>query len=144
MSDFHASDSRASDARTRILSRLRAAAPSAVPNLPEWSPPSYEPARRLERFRTMFEAMRAEVHDVDADTWPQRLRTLLDNRGVRSVLHGAGSAIGNQLAAAWADDPQAPRLIAYDRAVEEMKHGLVHEYDAAVTMASSGIAETGS
>src|SRR4051812_18902845 len=124
MSDFHASDSRASDARTRILSRLRAAAPSAVPDLPEWTPPSYEPTRRLERFRTMFEAMKAEVHDVDATTWPQRLRTLLANRGVRSLLHGNNSPVGTQLASAWSGDPQAPRLVAYDRAVEEFKDDL--------------------
>jgi L-lactate dehydrogenase complex protein LldG len=144
MSDFHASDSRASDARTRILSRLRAAAPSAVPDLPEWTPPSYEPAWRLERFRTMFEAMKAEVHDVDAATWPQRLRTLLDNRGVRSVLHGDGSSVGTQLASAWSGDPQAPRLVAYGKAAEEFKDDLVHGIDAGITWASAGIAETGS
>ena len=96
------------DARTRILSRLRAAPPSPMPDLPDWTPPVYEPAARLERFRAMFEAMKAEVHDVDAATWPQRLRTLLDNRGVRSVLHGDGSPVGTQLAAAWSGDPQAP------------------------------------
>jgi L-lactate dehydrogenase complex protein LldG len=99
---------------------------------------------RLERFRTMFEAMKAEVHDVDAATWPQRLRSLLDNRGVRSVLHGDGSPVGIQLAAAWSDDPQAPRLVAYDKAVEDFKDDLVHRIDAGITWASAGIAETGS
>ena len=132
------------DARTRILSRLRAAPPSPVPNLPEWTPPAFESAERLERFRAMFEAMKAEVHDVDAATWPQRLRTLLDNRGVRSVLHGDGSPVGTQLAAAWSGDAQAPRLVAYDRAVEDFKDDLVQRIDAGVTWASAGIAETGS
>src|SRR4051812_20542959 len=66
-----------SDARTRILSRLRAAPPSPVPDLPEWTPLAFDPSGQLERFRAMFEAMKAEVHDVDAETWPQRLRTLL-------------------------------------------------------------------
>jgi L-lactate dehydrogenase complex protein LldG len=134
-----------SDARTRILSRLRAAPPSPVPDLPEWTPPVFEPiVGRLERFRAMFEAMKAEVHAVDAATWPQRLRTLLDNRGIRSVLHGDGSPVGKQLAAAWGDDPQAPRLVAYDRAVEDLKDDLVHRIDAGITWASAGIAETGS
>jgi L-lactate dehydrogenase complex protein LldG len=133
-----------SDARTRILSRLRAAPPSPVPDLPEWTPPVFEPAGRLPRFRAMLEAMKAEVHDVDAATWPQRLRTLLDNRGVRSVLHGDASPVGTQLAAAWSGDPQAPRLIAYDRAVEDFKDDLVQRIDAGITWASAGIAETGS
>jgi L-lactate dehydrogenase complex protein LldG len=133
-----------SDARTRILSRLRAAPPSPVPDLPEWTPPAFGPVERLERFRAMFEAMKAEVHDVDATTWPQHLRTLLDNRGVRSVIHGDGSPVGTQLAAAWGDDPHAPRLVAYDRAVEEFKDDLVHRIDAGITWASAGIAETGS
>jgi L-lactate dehydrogenase complex protein LldG len=133
-----------SDARTHILSRLRAAPPSPVPDLPDWTPPVFEPAGRLDRFRAMFEAMKAEVHDVDAATWPHRLRTLLDNRGVRSVLHGDGSPVGTQLAAAWSGDPQAPRLIAYDRAVEDSKDDLVHRIDAGITWASAGIAETGS
>ena len=133
-----------SDARTRILSRLHAAPPSPVPDLPEWTPPVFEPAGRLERFRAMFEAMKAEVHDVDAATWPQRLRTLLDNRGVRSVLHGDGSPVGAQLAAAWSGDAEAPRLVAYDRAVEKFKDDLVHRIDAGITWASAGIAETGS
>jgi L-lactate dehydrogenase complex protein LldG len=81
---------------------------------------------------------------VDAATWPQRLRTLLDNRGVRSVLHGDGSPVGTQLAAAWSGDAQAPRLVAYDRAVEDFKDDLVHRIDAGITWASAGIAETGS
>jgi L-lactate dehydrogenase complex protein LldG len=115
-----------------------------VPDLPDWTPPVFEPAGRLDRFRAMFEAMKAEVHDVDAATWPHRLRTLLDNRGVRSVLHGDGSPVGTQLAAAWSGDPQAPRLIAYDRAVEDFKDDLVHRVDAGITWASAGIAETGS
>jgi L-lactate dehydrogenase complex protein LldG len=133
-----------SDARTRILSRLRAAPPSPVPDLPEWNPPVFDPAGRLPRFRAMFEAMKAEVHDVDAATWPYRLRTLLDNRGVRSVLHGDGSPVGAQLAAAWSGDAEAPRLVAYDKAVEDFKDDLVHRIDAGITWASAGIAETGS
>jgi L-lactate dehydrogenase complex protein LldG len=132
------------DARTRILSRLRAAPPSPSPDLPDWAAPVYEPAARLDRFRAMFEAMKAEVHDVDAATWPQRLRTLLDNRGVRTLLHGDGSPVATQLAAAWSGDDQAPALVAYDRAVEDLKDDLVHRIDAGITWASAGIAETGS
>jgi L-lactate dehydrogenase complex protein LldG len=115
-----------------------------MPDLPEWTPPVFGSPARLERFRAMFEAMKAEVHDVDATTWPQRLRTLLDDRGVRSVLHGEGSPVGTQLAAAWSGDSQAPRLVPYDRAVEEFKDELVHRIDAGITWASAGIAETGS
>ena len=132
------------DARTRILSRLRTAPPSPVPDLPEWNPPVFEQDARLDRFRAMFEAMKAEVHDVDSATWPARLRTLLGNRGVRVLLHGDGSPVATQLSAAWSGDEQAPELVAYDRAVEEFKDDLVHRIDAGITWASAGIAETGS
>ncbi|EWY36633.1 hypothetical protein N825_09940 [Skermanella stibiiresistens SB22] len=132
-----------SDARARILSRLRAAPPSPVPDLPEWRAPRFEASARLEKFRAMFESMKAEVHEVEAADWPLRLRTLLANRGVRAVVHGDGSATGGQLATAWAADPEAPRLVPYDRAIEAWKGELVHGIDAGVTFAIGGIAETG-
>lgn len=132
-----------SAARARILSRLRAAPPAPAPALPDWQAPRFGASARLDRFRTMLEAMKAEVHEVDAADWPSRLRTLLDNRGVRAVVHGDGSDAARQLAEAWSTDPQAPRLVAYDRAVEHWKGELVRGVDAGVTRAIGGIAETG-
>ncbi|WP_029006703.1 LutC/YkgG family protein [Azospirillum halopraeferens] len=132
------------DARTAILARLRAAPRGAAPELPPWTPPVYAPEDRLTRFRTMMEAWRGEVHEVDSATWPDRLRSILHNKGVRTVLHAPATEHGRRLAGAWAGQAEAPRLLAYDRPVEAMKDDLVHEADAAVTGTLGGIAETGS
>lgn len=130
------------EARARLLARLRAAPPKAAPELPDWQPPRFG-AERLDRFRRLLEAAHAEVYEVAPAAWPQRLRTLLANRGVRSLLYAPDTEAGRQLAEAWNGDGQAPRLIAYDRPVEEIKDRLVHEADAALTMTAGGIAETG-
>ncbi|MGQ9371787.1 LutC/YkgG family protein [Azospirillum sp. ST 5-10] len=131
------------DARSAILARLRAAPAAAAPELPAWQPPSFGDERAA-RFRTMMEAWRGEVHDVDAATWPARLRTILHNKGVRRVLHAPATDAGRELAEAWAGQAEAPRLVAYDRTVEAMKDTLVHEVDAAVTGTLGAVAETGS
>lgn len=129
-----------SDARANILARLRAAPPKAAPALPTWTPPAFEPDQRVARFCQLLEAFHAEVHQVGAD-WPERLRTILANRGVDSMLFAPATEAGRKLAQAWGED--APKLVAYDRAVEELKPTLVHGVDAGFTTTLGGIAETG-
>lgn len=129
-------------ARSRIMARLRAAPRTDAPARPAWTPPTYAPEERAARFAQVIEAFHAEVHEVTAGDWPERLRTVLSNRGVKSVLYAPAIPTGQQLAAAWTDT-EAPALVAYDRPVEEMKPVLVHGVDAAVTTTLGAIAETG-
>ncbi|MBX9635762.1 MAG: lactate utilization protein [Magnetospirillum sp.] len=127
--------------RARIMGRLKAAPRTNPPELPAWSPPSYLPDERVSRFAALMEALHAEVYDVTAADWPERLRTILANRGIDRVMYAPATQAGRQLAASWTQD--APALVAYDRPVEELKDVLVSGVDAAVTTTLGGIAETG-
>ncbi len=132
------------DARTRILARLRAAPPSPSPERPAWTPPSFPPAERLSRFTALLQAAHAEVHSVPEAEWPARLAALLACKAVTSVLYAPATAAGQALAADWRERAGTPRLVAYDRPVEEIKELLVSGIDAAVTTSRGGVAETGS
>jgi L-lactate dehydrogenase complex protein LldG len=130
------------NARDRILTRLRSGGLGAIPPRPEWQPPAYGAARK-DRFKAMLEASHADVHEVDDDTWPQRLQAILANKGVARMLYAPTTEAGAKLADAWAGGA-APQLVPYDQTVEHMKPVLVHEVDAALTTAKGGIAQTGS
>ena len=130
------------DARSAILSRLGGAPRRDLPDLPEWSPPAYGDGR-LANFTRMLEASKAEIHEVTAADWPERLLGILGNRGIRSVLYAPQTEIGRRLSAAWPGRDGAPALVAYDQAVEQLKAVLVHDVDAGITSTKGGIAETG-
>lgn len=138
MSDIKAASNAA---RSRIMARLKAAPVSAAPELPAWAPPSYLPDERVARFTALMESLHSEVYEVTATDWPERLRTILSNRGVNRVMYAPATQAGRQLAECWTDN--APALVAYDRPVEELKDTLVSGVDAAVTTTLGGIAETG-
>jgi L-lactate dehydrogenase complex protein LldG len=128
--------------RDRILARLKAGPrKEAAPRAP-WTPPAYDAAERKARFKSMLEASHADVHEVTADNWPERLRAILGNKAVKTMVYAPGTEAGRRLAESWgADDP---RLLPYDRGVEEFKDTLVHGADAGFTTARGGIAQTGS
>ncbi|MBI3445320.1 MAG: lactate utilization protein [Magnetospirillum sp.] len=128
--------------RERILNRLKAAPRRVLPERPDWTPPVYDKAGRKAKFKSMLEASHADVHEVTRADWPERLKTILANKGVGTMLFAPTSDAGRQLAEGWAG--QGPALIAYDRGIEEMKEVLVHKADAALTTARGGIAQTGS
>jgi L-lactate dehydrogenase complex protein LldG len=130
------------DARTRILGRLKSAPRRPLPERPDWAPPAYGD-ERMARFRAMLEAAHADVHEVSATEWPERLRAILAGKGVGTVLFAPTTRTGRRLAEGWSSG-EAPRLIAYDQSIEAMKEVLVHEAEAAITTARGGIAQTGS
>lgn len=128
--------------RERILARLKAAPKSAAPLRPDWTPPAYDASARKAKFKAMLEASHADVHEVTAADWPQRLKTILANKGVGNMVYAPATPAGRQLAEAWGGD--GPDLLAYDRPVEAFKEVLVSKADAALTTARGGIAQTGS
>ncbi|RAU21978.1 lactate utilization protein [Paramagnetospirillum kuznetsovii] len=131
-----------SSAKDRIMARLKGAPKRPASALPDWTPPAFGD-QRMARFRAMLEAAHADVHEVPAAEWPERLRVILADKGVGSVLFAPKTATGARLAQAWSAG-ESPKLVAYDRSVEDIKDQLVHEVDAAVTLARGGIAQTGS
>jgi L-lactate dehydrogenase complex protein LldG len=128
--------------KERILSRLKAAPKAAAPARPDWTPPSYDPAERKAKFKTMLEASHADVHEVTATDWPERLKTILANKGVECMVYAPTTEAGRQLAMSWGTG--GPELVAYDRSVEAFKDVLVSKADAGLTTAKGGIAQTGS
>lgn len=134
------------NARARILSRLRAAPPSAAPDRPDWQPPRFGD-QRMARFRTMLESWRAEVHDTTAAAWPDTLAGILAaklaGKNTRTVVYAPGTATGKTLADAWAGRQDAPALVPYTEPVERLKAVLVQQADVGVTGTVAGIAETG-
>lgn len=128
-------------ARANILGRLRAAPRTNAPALPAWQAPTYADAERVERFCDLLRNLHAEVYDVTLADWPYRLRTILEERGLGSVMFAPATEAGRRLTSAWGDI--GPKLVPYDRPVEALKDTLVHGVDAGFTTTLGGIAETG-
>jgi len=137
-----------SDARARILGRLRAAAPATTPTVvptPSLSPAAI-PANHadlLQSFRERLEAVRAEVHVSDAEGWPALVQRLARERGVARLLFGADGPLADALRRQFADDGP-PALVPYADPIEAWKEELFYGIDAGITSSLGGIADTGS
>ncbi len=135
-----------SEARERILARLRQTRSGAL--VADHEPPVLPEVRiagpeRIARFRTCLEAVRAQVHVTPSDDVGALLRRLVEERGIRRLLHGAECPLAPVLRAAFAG-AEATTLVAYDADIESWKEELFYGIDAAVTSSVGGIAETGS
>lgn len=130
------------DARSAILSRLRAAPRLPPPERPAWTPFRAD-GDRVARFRQAAEAWRAEVHETTDKDWPGVLRSLLAAKGVGSLLVGSVPDVAVRLDEAFAAGG-GPTLIPYDRPAEAMKEILLHQVTAGLTTTRGAIAETGS
>jgi L-lactate dehydrogenase complex protein LldG len=134
-------------ARDEILAELRAHRASGAGSV---EPSDFEVLRRkswrLEerypRLRRMMEAVKAEFLEPGGTSWPEAIHRWMVSQGLRTLLFGPGSPAGRRLAAGWPAGP-GPRLVAYDRPVEEHKRELFEETDAGFTSTRGGIAETG-
>lgn len=132
-------------ARDRILERLRAASPDE-PGVPEtvcMPIETFSKQERIRKLQSFLEAVRSEVHVVPREGWTGKLREVLTDRGLETLLYAPGTSIGKQIEAAWAqDDSRLPKLCTYDGPIESFKTRLF-EIDAAVTTSVGAIAETG-
>ena len=131
-------------ARSAILSRLRAAAPVALPapdvaaHYANVDAPSQ--ATHRERFIAQARGWRADVIETDADAWPSVLADVLAAKGVRRLMAGRDTAIaGALLASGW-----EVALDWYDAPIETLNPVLFDTIDAGITTTLGGIAETGS
>ena len=133
-------------ARDNILGRLRrapAGSSAPLPDLAPWRasrPQMADAAAGIARFRANMEAAHAEVHDVTSDDWPDRLATLAAAKGVHTLLFGADTRHGVQLAAR---RPTGMQLVPYDRSADLWRDQLFDGIDASITAATSAIADTG-
>ena len=135
-----------SGARERILARLRHARESVrFPETAVPPPPSVNipPEERVPTFRACLEAVRAEVHVVPSAEWPALLRRLVQERGIRTLLHGADGPLAPALRQAFGAEADG-LLVPWRGPIESWKEDLFFGIDAAVTSSLGGIAETGS
>jgi L-lactate dehydrogenase complex protein LldG len=133
-----------SETRNAILSRLRAAGGSAP--LPALDTAVLERrqwpiAERVARLRAGMEAVHTEFLEATSSDWASVVRTFCEREGLNNLLFGPTSEAGSALAAGWGLG--GPRLMAYDRPVEDFKEELFTAVDAGFTGTVGGIAETG-
>jgi L-lactate dehydrogenase complex protein LldG len=133
-------------ARGRILGRLRAAALVEQPALPDvagWFESrrrNEDQTQRVARLRSALESAHAEVHDTTLADWPATLLGIALAKGLRRLLIGSDTPHGNRLEALHA---VSPKLVRYDNSIEAWRDDLFDGIDAGLTLARSGIAETG-
>jgi L-lactate dehydrogenase complex protein LldG len=103
---------------------------------------SFGPEERFPRLRRMMEEIKAEFVETTEADWPDAVYAFARSQKISTLLYGPSTAAGRRLRDSWPSG-EGPRLIAYDRPVEEMKRTLFEEVDAGFTTTRGGIAETG-
>jgi L-lactate dehydrogenase complex protein LldG len=131
-------------ARERILERLRAAPPAAPPvsDFAVMANKSWPPAERYARLRRNMEAVRAEFVETSEADWPQAIWSFVGSQGWSAVAYGPETEAGRRLRQS-RPGSDSPKLVAYDRPIEEFKGELFERVDAGFTTTRGGIAETG-
>ena len=132
--------------RERIFARLRSAAATAASPVAQPEPlpkVEFNYQEKIEKLKSLMEAMRTEVHITSEQDWTDLLQDILKQRQIKSLLYGPQTPIGAALQQKWqnAADGQ-PELVPYDVEVEEIKER-VFNVDAGITSTMGGIAETG-
>jgi len=131
-------------ARERILARLAARKPQAPPpsDFEVMRRKTWPGAERYPRLKRMMEAVKAEFVETTDEGWPAAVRDVVLQAGLSTLLYAPATPAGRRLAESWPAGP-GPRLVPYDRPVEEWKQELFEGIDAGFTTTRGGIAETG-
>jgi L-lactate dehydrogenase complex protein LldG len=132
--------------RHRIFSRLHAAtrqSPAPVLQPPAMPIKTYSQKEKIERLKTLMEAMRTEVHIAGAENWLDTVEDVLKAREAKRLLYAPGTEIGKALEHQWENAAgDLPQLFPYKQDIEQLKE-MVFNVDAGITSAAGAIAETG-
>ncbi|MEJ2591325.1 MAG: lactate utilization protein C [Candidatus Thiodiazotropha sp.] len=132
-----------SDARARILARLRAIErPEGEALARPVSRHDWSREERLQRFTERMTEVRAEVIHTDRDKWTDALLKSLQAKGADNLLYDAAGPEAEHLRETLG--AQGLELLPCDREVEQWKPQLFESVDAAFTGCRGAIAETGS
>ena len=133
-------------ARNRIFARLKsaagaAAAPVAIPEpLPKVE---YSHQEKIEKLKTLMEAMRTEVHITAEQDWLGLLEDILRQRKIKDLLYAPRTPIGEALQQRWQNAADGlPELVPYDVEIEKIKER-VFNVEAGITSTLGGLADTG-
>ena len=104
---------------------------------------SYDKNTKVEQLKTKMEAVRCEVHVVKRQAWVEKLKAVLKQKEVKTLLYAPETDIGSALESAEADESDSlPELIAYQHEIESFKDQMF-KIDAGITSTIGAIAETG-
>lgn len=131
-----------SSARHHILQRLRAVPRPVVDPTGRDFIPSYDwdKAEKIKRFTERMQAVRAEIHLSDQQSWLMKLADLCKAKGLNNLLASPNTAWGQSI---YQSTEYFPTLKAYDQPIETWKEDMFYGIDASVTSTLGGIAETG-
>ena len=132
--------------RDKIFARLHAAtrhAPAPASQPPQMPAITFSTKEKIEKLKTLMEAMRTEVHITGGKNWLKTVENILKEREIKSLLYAPetdiGKALENRLQSSGSD---LPKLIPYRKEIENIKE-TVFNVDAGITSAAGAIAETG-
>lgn len=132
--------------RERIFSRLWAAQKNAAAEAPQsvcLPIETYDKKTKVEQLKKLMEAVRSEVHVAKRQDWVEKLKDILRQKEVKSLLYAPDTDIGQTLDSARGDDSSSlPELIGYQQDIENFKENIFH-IDAGITSTLGAIAETG-
>jgi len=132
--------------RDRIFARLRSAAGSAAAAAPQPEPlptVEYSHPEKIEKLKTLMEAMRTEVHITSEQDWLDLLEDILRKRKIKDLLYGPQTPLGEALRQKWQNAVDGlPELVPYEVEIEDIKER-VFNVEAGITSTRGGIAETG-
>lgn len=129
--------------RDRIMGRLERAIgsashvttePAIYPDIPSWST-----EEKIERLKSLMEAVKSEVHRVSGFDWVERLIEIAQSKKINNLLYGSDGPIASILEGA---KEKLPELVPYSADIEEFKPTLF-EVDAGITSTIGAIADTG-
>lgn len=96
---------------------------------------------RLKHWAAAMRAVKTEIFWVTEDTWPQTLRQVAQEKGLRNMLLPLQTEHGQKAKQALADTEIETR--SFDRAIDTWKDEFFAEIDAGFTSSQCGIARTG-
>jgi L-lactate dehydrogenase complex protein LldG len=136
-----------SSSREKIFQRLRTAGSfdPASDKRPIGTMPITELTgeEKVERLKTLMEAIRTEVYLTNADNWIEKLGAIAKEKKLKNLLIAPETDYGKALQDAWQNgDEKQPVLLTYDGEIEDFKSKLF-EVDAALTTSIGGIADPG-
>jgi L-lactate dehydrogenase complex protein LldG len=132
--------------RKQIFDRLHAAQKYAATEEPEsvcLPVETYDKKTKVDQLKSLMEAVRSEVYVVKRQAWVEKLKEILMQKEVKTLLYAPDTDIGRTLENQKGEDSNSlPELIAYQQEIENFKEQMF-EIDAGITSTPGAIAETG-